>query len=191
MTQMRQAYRWQGIGLLTLGTLTLILGSAEAAHASKLSVSLNRVAGRPGEEVTLSLTAKGQPERLMSVLSLDLHYDPRQLAVKTYRNGRAIGPNQLVLVETTTPGMIKIAVTDMAKPAEPIQGLASGELASFTFTIQPQAKKGRLPLTLKGVLALDRSGKGIKQVRQAHGMIVVKPTASQRKARKNAPAQPT
>lgn len=175
MTQRHQARRPWGIGFLVLGAFTLILGWAQAAHASKLSVSLNRATGRPGEEVTLSLTAKGQPERLTSVLSLDLHYDPKQLAVKTYRNGRAIGPNQLVLVETTAPGTIKVAVTDMAKPTEPIQGLASGELASFTFTIQPQAKKGRLPLTLEGVLALDRSGKGIKRVRPTNGMIVVKP----------------
>jgi hypothetical protein len=125
------------------------------------------------------------------VLSLDLHYDPSQLSVKTYRNGRAIGPNQLVLVETTSPGKIKIAVTDMAKPTEPMQGLASGELASFTFTIQPHAKKGRLPLTLEGVLALDRSGKGIKQVRQKDGMVVVKPAAPHRNAPKEASAQTT
>jgi len=168
------------IGLFALCTFTVLLGWTQAAYASKLSVSLNRATGRPGEEVTLSLTAKGQPERLTSVLSLDLHYDPQQLTIKTYRNGRAIGPNQLVLVETAAPGTIKIAVTDMAKPTEPMLGLASGELASFTFTIQPQAKKGRLPLTLEGVLALDRSGKGIKQVRQTNGTIVVKPAARQR-----------
>ena len=156
----------------------VMLGGADSARASKVDVSLSRVSGRPGEEVTLSLMAHTKPERMMSVLSFDVHYDPEILTLKTYRNGRAIGPNQLVLIEATTPGTIKIAITDMAKPAEPLVGLANGELASFTWTIQPTAKKGRLPLNLEGMLALDQSGKGIKTIRQTHGTITVKPVAS-------------
>ena len=170
--------RMSGRGMMATLCSLAVLGGADAAQASKVAVSLNRVSGHPGEEVTLSLAAHSEPERTMSVLSFDVHYDPKQLTLKTYRNGRAIGPNQLVLIEAETPGTIKIAITDMAKPTEPLVGLANGELASFTWTIQPQAKKGRLPLNLEGLLALDRSGKGIKRVRQTPGTITVKPAAS-------------
>ena len=165
-------------GTMTVLCSLAILGGARTVQASKVDVSLSRVSGHPGEEVTLSLAAQSEPERMMSVLSFEMHYDPDQLALKTYRNGRAIGPNQLVLIEATTPGIIKVAITDMAKPTEPLVGLANGELTSFTWTIQPHAKQGRLLLNLEGLLVLDRSGKGVKRVRQTRGMITVKPVAA-------------
>ena len=152
--------------------LTGILSTA--GQAATLDVSLSSASGSPGQDVTVSLSQQTVPDRSATTISVDLPYDTSRLRLKTYANGSAIEANEFALVDTTkTPGLITIVVADLAKVGDPLFGLVSGEMLRVTFTIQPTATVGTIPLQLTNLLALDQVGQGISGVTKTDGVLTV------------------
>ena len=159
--------KWSGI----LG-LVAVWGIVTAACA-EVNVSLTNGSGKPSDQVVVGLQVDSNPDRNIAVLSLDILFDSTLLSLVSRQRGTALETDEMVIVDTATPGIIKIVITDLALVSDPAFGMNDGTAYQLTFQIQSKAQAGNTSLKLSNLIAVDRNSQQISKAKTTDGKITI------------------